>query len=486
MLGGLVLAAMPAAVLILLQERAHMFVLSAEVLFVVSALSGFLAWALLWRKALLRIGRTPFEGDKQERLSMVICFGLWFTAVIFQLGLRESLAEIVSVNSPTDLVSMPPARFLVMPREHVHVDRRACTRIWDTSRTSSKDSAVTVDLNIACPLLPRDANIWLVLRYSKDASRAELSDAGRRAPLFNEIAAEARAAAKGWSWSSAEYFERLETAGRARAISRRLPARATVLLAHRQPYERRGQDLIVASCILWMLALLGLAIVPIRPAWADASEDEPRSSLAASEWLDLLVPGRVSVATPLLLDINLLVYLAMAFSGAGVLEISNPDLLSWGANHPALLAEGQWWRLFTYQFLHGGLPHLLTNCITLLVAGLAIESSLAWPRTLATYLLSGVVGGIASAKWGANLSVGASGAVLGLIGALCVVSWSPIGAGRQAAVLALVLCGLNLLTGFLPGVDGAAHVGGIGAGGLMGGVFVLEAWLRARRRRNGR
>ena len=93
-------------------------------------------------------------------------------------------------------------------------------------------------------------------------------------------------------------------------------------------------------------------------------------------------------------------------------------LVRLGAKVTPLVAAGEYWRLFTSMFLHIGVAHLFFNGYALLVVGTELERLLGWGRFLAIYLLSGLLGSLASYAFSANLSAGASGAIFGLIGAL--------------------------------------------------------------------
>lgn len=144
-------------------------------------------------------------------------------------------------------------------------------------------------------------------------------------------------------------------------------------------------------------------------------------------------------------------------------------LIRWGANQGMLvLSEGQQWRLLTHILLHGGLLHLGFNMWALWRLGPHVEMVYGTWRMLFIYLVAGVVGGIGSTAFRADLitSVGASGAVLGLLGALVYFGqtfkdrplnwhglWGPVA--------------INLLSGFfIPFIDTYAHIGGF-LGGLI-------------------
>lgn len=130
------------------------------------------------------------------------------------------------------------------------------------------------------------------------------------------------------------------------------------------------------------------------------------------------------------------------------------------------VADGEVYRLLTSAFLHGGILHLLLNMYALYMFGPPIEAALGRLRFIALYLVSALGGSALSYAFAApnQPSLGASGAVFGLLGAFLVVSRKQ----RRDTSAVLVLLAINLGYGFLvPRVDWRAHVGGLIAGGLI-------------------
>jgi membrane associated rhomboid family serine protease len=142
----------------------------------------------------------------------------------------------------------------------------------------------------------------------------------------------------------------------------------------------------------------------------------------------------------------------------------------------AVLA-GEWWRLFTVTLVHGGLIHLAFNMYALYIVGPFVELLYGRWLFVVFYLLAAAAGSTASFLTLANTSVGASGAIFGLFGLLAVSTRVHKPAlGRGAAALStqiLMLIVLNIVIGFtFPGIDNAAHLGGLAAGAWLGLVVV--------------
>ena len=137
---------------------------------------------------------------------------------------------------------------------------------------------------------------------------------------------------------------------------------------------------------------------------------------------------------------------------------------------PVAIAQGEWWRLLTSTLLHGSILHLLFNMYALYWLGPQLERSLGHVRFAALYILSALGGSVAS-YWFSDLrtvSVGASGAIFGLITATIV-----IGRGMRTDVSQLVvLLGLNVVIGFLQsGIDWRAHFGGAVTGAAIAFIY---------------
>ncbi len=217
---------------------------------------------------------------------------------------------------------------------------------------------------------------------------------------------------------------------------------------------------------------------------SEGREAQAGAALAADHHLfgrRLYTATRKVWVTPLIVAINVLVFAAMLFDGAGLLE-SNPAVhLRWGANFGPVTKEGEWWRLLTSTFLHFGILHVAMNMWALWSAGALVERLYGNVSFLALYVFAGLSGSLVSLLWNADrvISAGASGAIFGVYGALgAFVLRQPGSIPRgvlkslTGSTVAFILYSIAIGV-MVPAIDNAAH-----AGGLVGG-FVL-AWLLAR------
>jgi rhomboid protease GluP len=185
--------------------------------------------------------------------------------------------------------------------------------------------------------------------------------------------------------------------------------------------------------------------------------------------------------THILFGANVAVYLAMAIGSGTVVNFSGHALL-FGANYGPYTLTGQWWRLLTYMFMHGGILHIAFNMWCLWDLGALAESLYGRVTYGAIYIITGAGAGLASVAWNPGvLSVGASGAIFGLAGALIASFYLgefslPSIALRGTLRSLLIFAAFNLFFGTMfAGVDNAAHIGGLVIGLILGAAIAKLA-----------
>ncbi len=174
---------------------------------------------------------------------------------------------------------------------------------------------------------------------------------------------------------------------------------------------------------------------------------------------------RRSPATLTLLVLTIAIFALQSLSG---LIFGFDMLLALGAKMNGAIRAGEYWRLVTPIFLHVNLLHLGVNMYSLYALGPAVERFFRSRRMLVLYLLSGVAGAVFSLAFSAAPSVGASGAIFGLLGALgtfLFIHRQAFGRTGQAHLRQIALVAvLNLALGLSPGIDNWSHLGGLLAG----------------------
>jgi membrane associated rhomboid family serine protease len=177
-------------------------------------------------------------------------------------------------------------------------------------------------------------------------------------------------------------------------------------------------------------------------------------------------------ATLALVALNVLAYLWETTTGG---LASNQSLYDHGALCKLCVTQdGQWWRIYTSAFLHGGLAHIALNMFALVQIGTFVESFLGPWRMLAIYAVAMTGGGLGVVYFGAPLdvTVGASGAIFGLFGAVIAIGLRMGARGKSLISQMLPVVALNLAFTFaVPFISKEEHIGGLVSGFFAGLVF---------------
>jgi membrane associated rhomboid family serine protease len=192
--------------------------------------------------------------------------------------------------------------------------------------------------------------------------------------------------------------------------------------------------------------------------------------------------------TSALVVLNLVLF--SAWFGTGFLfgPLQSVELQSLGSNYGPSVLNGQWWRLLTSLFLHASVPHVLVNMWVLWNVGRLCERLYGSGPFALLYLGSGILACLARIAWDPTVSsIGASGAIFGVVGAFLAFAWrSPqqilVTVARSDWLSTAVFAGYSLITGWLnPVVDNAAHAGGLIGGFILGWILTRPLDVAARR-----
>jgi rhomboid protease GluP len=153
--------------------------------------------------------------------------------------------------------------------------------------------------------------------------------------------------------------------------------------------------------------------------------------------------------------------------------MSGVELYRLGENTPYDWPGWGWWRLIMGTFLHGGLLHIGMNMFVLLDIAPVVEEVYGSARFLFLYVACAIGGSLSSTFFGKGPSVGASGAILGLIGVLIAITTKRSGAQMQAMRSRLISWVVTIFAFgfFVPGIDNWGHFGGLATGFLLGKVL---------------
>lgn len=206
------------------------------------------------------------------------------------------------------------------------------------------------------------------------------------------------------------------------------------------------------------------------------TDDINHKNMEENKKAEEIFSKKTPIITYLLLSINIIVYIVIAFLGNQIWELDPNVLYKYGAlvNFDQMTSNMDYIRLITSVFLHGGLLHLLLNMYSLYIIGPQLESFFGKIKYIVIYLGSAICGNLLSMLFLSDryVSVGASGAIFGLLGALLYFGYHYrvyLSGVIKSQIIPLIV--VNLLIGFMmTGINNVAHIGG-----LIGGVLISMA-----------
>jgi len=195
---------------------------------------------------------------------------------------------------------------------------------------------------------------------------------------------------------------------------------------------------------------------------SDINDSNEKKSKKAKDIFEMKKP----IFTYILIALNIAIYFLSIIIGQN-------EVITMFGLHPELVVRGEYYRLFTCMFLHANLLHLIFNMYALYIIGTQIENFFNKYKFLFIYILSGIIGGLLSMIFTKSWSVGASGAIFGLLGSMLYFGYHYrmyLGTVIKSQIIPIII--INLIIGFSStGIDNAAHIGGL-IGGVVSSMMV--------------
>lgn len=191
------------------------------------------------------------------------------------------------------------------------------------------------------------------------------------------------------------------------------------------------------------------------------------------------IPQKDYLYTPIIVYLNLFIFLMMWATSGSFFEIGNQALIFWGGNVKYLTIDGEYWRIFTSAFLHAGFFHFLMNMYALINIGIILEPEIGSRKFALSYLLVAICAGATSTMVNNFvISIGASGAIFGMYGVFIpLFSSNVIENKAKKAILSSIgiFVAYTLLNGIRhDDIDNACHFGGFFSGLIIGYFLVLH------------
>lgn len=457
--------------------------------FVIPFVLAGLAGIFIVRPKLKILNLTARRGSWKDFYTFVACALILVPLIIAQEYIVTASGKLTELNSINEINLSKPTKYYTLKNFYIDKNRIGVYPFFEVSGKHNQD--FNMHIFVVLPVFGRAADTviaqapaWIGIEYHETiGNRMEESEKEKEYQRF------ARESQFDFDRRDVSRFVYLDRIGRSDKRDGFLEAIkknpfykpvGNVFVAVNEPFEERnGSKLawILASFLIgtaiWLLMVLTPVINEEQLKRIKEGHPDKKAQQEFTEFVDFLKPREGFFITPIIIYLNVFVFLVMVIAGLGFISFKAQDLLSWGANYRPTVLNGEWWRLVTNIFLHGGFMHLLANMYGLLFVGIFLEPLLGRTKFLFLYLITGVLASMASLWWHtATVSVGASGAIFGLYGlflAFIVTKVYPPDFGKAFLTSTLVFVGFNLLMGLTGGIDNAAHIGGL-LSGFMAGI----------------
>ncbi|MDQ8014166.1 MAG: rhomboid family intramembrane serine protease [Flavobacterium nitrogenifigens] len=405
--------------------------------------------------------------------------------LIAQDYLKNSTGKLSQIDHISQISKQEPTKYYKVNR--LYIDKSKIGT-YTSFETGGRDNNLYINLFVVVPIFDKkndttnvSCKYWLGIKYSDRMSNR--LDERNKQNRYEEFLKFSQYEFGKKDLSDFAYLERVGNSDigdgykmALKKITKMNTEGSIIFISNNKPFENRKGDTLywligtfLIGNIVWLLMVLipKCNEIELRRFKNGTSKDKD-----LKEFLDFLKPREGYFITPILIYVNILVFLIMAIRGLGFISFNGQDLLNWGGNFRPFTINGQWWRLLTNIFLHGGLIHLVSNMFGLLFIGLFIEPLLGKTKYLVIYLITSILASCASIWWHeATVSIGASGAIFGLYGlflSLLLTNVFPPDFSKTFLTTTLIFIGYNLIMGLAGGIDNAAHIGGLLSGFIIG------------------
>lgn len=416
--------------------------------------------------------------------------------IISQEYLITSTGKLTQLETLDRIQLSSPTKYYTV--QSFYADKNHPGIFFDVETSGRSNQNMTMHIYVAVPMYNKKSDTiqkkpysWLAVEYSESISNNLKPE--EKEKKFKEFAMQSEIDFKNSNLATFTYLERLGNSDNKDGFSQAIndnkfftdeSSHPHILKAYNEPFENRNgnklRNLLISIGIvslIWLVVISMFKINQRQLTRIKAGKPDRKAQRETKELLNFLIPQDGYFITMILIYLNIAVFIFMVLSGHGFVSFKGQDLLNWGANFGPLTKNGQWWRLMTCTFLHGGIMHLIMNLSGLLFVGVFLEPILGRRYFLIVYLLTGIFASLTSIFWNNNIiSVGASGAIFGLYGIFISFMIFKIFTPEFSKVFLLstiAFVGINLVMGFTGGTDNAAHIGGLLSGFIIGVLIIL-------------
>lgn len=455
--------------------------------FIPLGLTGLAAWFIL-RPRFKVLNLEAKRGNWRDFYSFILFLILTIPTIIAQEYMVSATGKLSELNSVNEINKVEPTKYYTIKNYYIDKNLIGVHSAFDVS--GKYGNSLNMHIYVALPIFEKASDTskvepaaWLGKEYTKTISNR--LDPNEKEQEHKNFAKESQNDFDNNNFSDFVYLDRLRHSDKKEGFIEAIRSNKffkpndIILEAVNEPFEARngnklawffGSSLI--GSVIWLIMLLIPKIDKQHLKRIKEGKPDKEAQKELKDFIDFFKPKAGNFITPILIYANIGIYLLMVIKGLGFISFQAKDLLQWGANYGPLTKGGDWWRLLTSTFLHGGLMHLLANICGLIFVGIFLEPLLGRVKYLTAYILTGILASVASIWWyDATVSVGASGAIFGLYGVFLALLlkkvFSPYFA-RTFLISTAIFVGFNLLMGLAGGIDNAAHIGGLLSGFVLG------------------
>ena len=431
-------------------------------------------------------------GNSEDRSSFIVIVGWFFiiaTTINSQQVLKNTTGSLSKVTS-YEAIQGDSIRFVHFTKPF-YLNRNQLGFSADVSVSGKHNEELNFDFYFVLPFVKSKrsnveevSNVWFCKKFHKKISNRNSNS--EKNQIYNGFYMQCIKDLDLISFNEIEYFERIPKSSDLKygllAINDVIPEtiykkkkELPILL---QPvtsdFDKRAGNLLP-----WFFGFLisGLLTIPLLLLWPSYNKKRHENILKGKkdkdddffEFFHLFVPKGDHFMISILLNVMVLLYLIQLIQYNSGFMSRSELLLDWGAVRYQEVSDGEFWRLFTSIFSHGGFFHLVYNGIALVFVGIHIEPILGRIKFFIYFILSGIAASLASIIWNDNvISVGASGAIFGLFGLVIFIDYfktKSFSTNKYIIILFAIFAGINFIYGLMvPNTDNAGHFGGFVAG----------------------
>lgn len=449
-----------------------------------------LPWApiLIWIRPKLRILKHLewHRSDNYLTIQFLMSLAIGIPTIISQEYLIRTSYDQIELNDIQEIHEYPNEKYFHL--DQFLFDRDQLVSHISSKTTGKRNHYLNFHQYHAIPFRNTDA-VYLGFHYHESMLNDMSDEAKKRS--YRAFLQSSAMALDGSNFYAAQYFEKLSKSdnldGYTKAIqvssNHSIGDEAIVLKPIYTPFSER-----LGNKLTWMIGsyFVGLLIILLFLLFSEVdsrglrefNQGKPVKSDTLNLLKELYNPNGPTPAIGILIALNLVVFIFTFFFGVDAISPSAQELLEVGGNRRANIANGEYWRLLTSVFIHGGIGHLVMNLFGIFLAGMFLEEKLGRKNMILYFLIAGVAGSITSILWHDNtVSVGASGAIFGYFGLLLAFNIFKIIPKDQQSIIWNILIfygGISLLFGMFDGIDNAAHFGGLLMGFILGALKAIK------------